>query len=157
MMTFGRTGSRMIATFAIAAALAFHAGALTVEKVYRTSATACDVQLSYAAAAADRAVLVAWGSSDAGATFTAWPNFSYAEGGVGAGSTTCRVTLPPAALSAAYLRFFLVPVTSTILRTTLSSGASSTSKVNVLFRLSTRKRFSGGLGGSGAFSTCLRT
>ena len=98
--------------FALLATVAFSAltaRALTVERVYRTSATACDVQLSYAAAASDRAVLVAWGSSDAGASFTSWANRNYAEGCVSAGSTSCRVALPPAALSAAYMRFFLVP------------------------------------------------
>ncbi len=77
---------------------ALTSGALTVEKFHRTSATACDVTLSYSAANADRAVLVAWGPSDAGASFTSWANRSYAEG-----------VAPPAALSAAYMRFFLVP------------------------------------------------
>ena len=95
--------------FIFATWAAFTASALTVERVYRSSTTACDVQLSYAAASSDRAVLVAWGSSDAGATFTAWPNCTYAEGFARANTTACRVTLPPAALSAAYLRFFLVP------------------------------------------------
>ena len=102
--------SRRLAVFlGLAAAFALPAGALTVEKVYRTSSTACDVQLSYAAAASDRAVLVAWGSSDAGASFTAWPNCTYAEGSAGAGSTTCRVALPTNVLTSAYMRFFLVP------------------------------------------------
>ena len=85
------------------------AGALTVEKFHRSSATAGDVTLSYSAADSDRAVLVAWGASDAGASFTSWANRSYAEGVAVAGSTSCRVALPPAALSAAYMRFFLVP------------------------------------------------
>ena len=98
--------------FALLATVAFSAltaRALTVERVYRTSATACDVQLSYAAAASDRAVLVAWGSSDAGASFTSWANRGFAEGYARAETTSCRVALPPAALSAAYMRFFLVP------------------------------------------------
>ena len=94
---------------ATAAFSAFPARALTVEKFHRSSATACDVTLSYSAADSDRAVLVAWGASDAGASFTSWANRSYAEGVAGAGSTSCRVALPPAALSAAYMRFFLVP------------------------------------------------
>ena len=88
---------------------AFPARALTVEKFHRSSATACDVTLSYSAADSDRAVLVAWGASDAGASFTSWANRSYAEGVASAGSTSCRVALPPAALSAAYMRLFLVP------------------------------------------------
>lgn len=94
---------------ATAAFSAFPARALTVEKFHRTSATACAVTLSYSAADSDRAVLVAWGSSDAGASFTSWANCSYAEGCASAGSTSCRVALPLAALSAAYMRFFLVP------------------------------------------------
>ena len=107
--TLVKSGRRLAVFLGLAAAFALPAGALTVEKVYRTSSTACDVQLSYAAAASDRAVLVAWGSSDAGATFTAWPNCTYAEGFARANTTACRVTLPPAALSSAYMRFFLVP------------------------------------------------
>ena len=86
---------------ATAAFSAFPARALTVEKFHRTSATAGDVTLSYSAADSDRAVLVAWGASDAGASFISWANRSYAEGVASAGSTSCRVTLPPAALSAA--------------------------------------------------------
>ena len=88
---------------------AFTACALTVEKFHRSSATACDVTLSYSAANADRAVLVAWGASDAGASFTSWSNSGFAEGYAKADTSSCRVTLPPAALSAAYMRFFLVP------------------------------------------------
>ena len=95
--------------FSIAAFAALTSNALTVEKFHRSSATACDVTLSYSAANANRAVLVAWGSSDAGASFTSWSNRNYAEGIASAGSTSCRVALPPAALSAAYMRFFLVP------------------------------------------------
>ena len=64
--------------FILATLAAFTARALTVERVYRTSSTACDMQLSYAAAASDRAVLVAWGSSDAGASVSSWANRSYA-------------------------------------------------------------------------------
>ena len=107
--TLVKSGRRLAVFLGLAAAFALPAGALTVEKVYRTSSTACDVQLSYATAASDRAVLVAWGSSDAGESFTSWANRSYAEGVASAGSTSCRVALPPAALSAAYMRFFLVP------------------------------------------------
>ena len=88
------------------AACAAHA--LTVEKFHR-DLYGCDVSLAYAAAVSDRAVLVAWGPSDAGANFSSWANVSYAEGFAGAGSTSCRVALPPAALAAAYVRFFLVP------------------------------------------------
>ena len=93
----------------VAILTAFPAGALTVEKFHRSSATACDVTLAYSAANADRAVLVAWGSSDAGASFTSWANSGFAEGYAQADTSSCRVTLPPAALSAAYMRFFLVP------------------------------------------------
>ena len=107
--TLVKSGRRMAVFLGLAAAFALPAGALTVEKVYRTSSTACDVQLSYAAAASDRAVLVAWGSSDAGASFTSWANRGFAEGYARAETTSCRVALPPAALSAAYMRFFLVP------------------------------------------------
>ena len=89
--------------------VALTSGALTVEKFHRTSATACDVTLSYSAADANRAVLVAWGASDAGASFTSWSNSGFAEGYAKADTSSCRVTLPPAALSAAYMRFFLVP------------------------------------------------
>lgn len=107
--TLVKSGRRLAVFLGLAAAFALPAGALTVEKVYRTSSTACDVQLSYAAAASDRAVLVAWGSSDAGASFTSWANRGFAEGYARAETTSCRVALPPAALSAAYMRFFLVP------------------------------------------------
>ena len=95
--------------FSVAVFMALTASALTVEKFHRSSATACDVTLSYTAAAADRAVLVAWGASDAGASFTSWANRGFAEGYARAETTSCRVALPPAALSAAYMRFFLVP------------------------------------------------
>lgn len=89
---------------------AFAATAMTVEKFHR-GLHGCDVSLAYAAAESGRAVLVAWGPSDAGASFSSWANCSYADGVVGAGSTSCHVALPPAALSAAYVRFFLVPDT----------------------------------------------
>ncbi len=94
--------------FLVAVFTALTASALTVEK-FRRDLYGCDVSLAYAVAASDRAVLVAWGPSDAGANFSSWANVSYAEGVVGAGSTSCRVALPPAALAAAYVRFFLVP------------------------------------------------
>ncbi len=93
-------------------AVSFDASALTVEKITRTMGGAVCAELAYDAAAADRHVLVAWGSSDAGTSHVSWGQAEFAQGVAGAGSTKCRVTLPPNAATAAQARFFLMPPSS---------------------------------------------
>ena len=85
------------------------AQALTIDKIMRTSATGAEAVLSYDELATDQSVVFAWGSSDGGANYTAWPNAVAGTGCAGAGSRTCRVKLPKGAADAANLRAFLVP------------------------------------------------
>jgi len=83
--------------------------AVSVSDFVRTRTGTCTAKVEADAAASDRAVFVAWGASDQGATLSAWgANVRSAVGYLPSGARQAKITLPSDALSAQVIRVFLV-------------------------------------------------